>query len=89
MVCEEGNDTFWDRSTLYALRGILNAGHSDEVYQFLEYYVNKRLLTEHVPYAVEAYPEGNQRHLSAESALFCPSDYRGNVWFCAARLPLV
>ena len=70
LVCEEGNDTFWDRSTLYALRGILNAGHSDEVYQFLEYYVNKRLLTEHVPYAVEAYPEGNQRHLSAESALF-------------------
>ena len=27
-------------------------------------------MTEHVPYAVEAYPEGNQRHLSAESALF-------------------
>ena len=70
LVCEEGNDTFWDRSTLYALRGILNAGHSDEVYRFLQYYVNKRLLTEHVPYAVEAYPEGNQRHLSAESALF-------------------
>ena len=26
---------------------------------------------EHVPYAVEAYPEGNQRHLSAESGLYC------------------
>jgi cellobiose phosphorylase len=24
-----------------------------------------------VPYAVEAYPEGNQRHLSAESGLYC------------------
>jgi cellobiose phosphorylase len=24
-----------------------------------------------VPYPVEAYPEGNQRHLSAESALYC------------------
>ena len=24
-----------------------------------------------MPYAVEAYPEGNQRHLSAESALYC------------------
>ncbi|NSW93452.1 MAG: hypothetical protein HPY62_01955, partial [Bacteroidales bacterium] len=23
------------------------------------------------PYAVEAWPEGNQRHLSAESALYC------------------
>ena len=30
-----------------------------------------RLLGEHVPYPVEAYPEGNGRHLSAESALFC------------------
>ena len=26
---------------------------------------------EHVPYPVEAWPEGNQRHLSAESALYC------------------
>jgi cellobiose phosphorylase len=28
-------------------------------------------LGEHVPYPVEAWPEGNQRHLSAESALYC------------------
>lgn len=70
LVCEEGNATYWDRSTLYALRGILNAGHSDEVWDFIKYYVNNRLLTEHVPYAIEAYPEGNKRHLAAESALF-------------------
>ena len=30
-----------------------------------------RLLGERVPYAVEAYPEFNMRHLSAESALYC------------------
>ena len=30
-----------------------------------------RLLGEHVPYAIEAWPEGNQRHLSAESGLYC------------------
>ena len=29
------------------------------------------MLGEHVPYPVEAYPEGNQRHLSAESGLYC------------------
>ena len=29
-----------------------------------------RLLGDHVPYAVEAWPEGNQRHLSAESGLY-------------------
>ena len=30
-----------------------------------------RLLGDRVPYAVEAYPEGDRRHLSAESALYC------------------
>ena len=34
-------------------------------------YSSRRLLGEHVPYAVEAYPEGGQAHLSAESALYC------------------
>ena len=29
------------------------------------------MLGDHVPYAVEAWPEGNQRHLSTESALYC------------------
>ena len=29
-----------------------------------------RLLGEHVPYAIEAWPEGGQRHLSAESGLY-------------------
>lgn len=33
--------------------------------------VRARLLGEHVPYPVEAWPEGDQRHLSAESALYC------------------
>ena len=66
----EGDVTIWDRSTLYAFRGILNAGESDRLYPYLRRYVIQRLLGPHVPYAVEAYPEGNQRHLSAESALF-------------------
>lgn len=66
----EGDITIWDRSTLYAFRGIFNAGESDRVYPYLRRYVLQRLLGPHVPYAVEAYPEGNQRHLSAESALF-------------------
>ncbi len=30
-----------------------------------------RLLGDHVPYAIEAWPEGSQRHLSAESGLYC------------------
>ncbi len=66
----EGDVTIWDRSTLYAFRGILNAGESDRVYPYMQRYVTQRLLGPHVPYAVEAYPEGDQRHLSAESALF-------------------
>lgn len=66
-----GDKTFWDRSTLYALRGVLAAGETDQALRFLHYYSNRRLLGDHVPYPVEAYPEGNQRHLSAESGLYC------------------
>ncbi|MBK9642827.1 MAG: hypothetical protein IPO72_16505 [Saprospiraceae bacterium] len=66
-----GDKTFWDRSTLYALRGVLAAGETDKALKFLHDYSNRRLLGDHVPYPVEAYPEGNQRHLSAESGLYC------------------
>lgn len=66
-----GNSTFWDRSTLYGLRGAFAAGEKEKAYDFLKYYSERRLLGDHVPYAVEAYPEGNQRHLSAESGLYC------------------
>lgn len=66
-----GGKTFWDRATLFALRGVFAAGDTKRAMPFLTYYTNRRLLGEHVPYPVEAYPEGNQRHLSAESALYC------------------
>jgi len=66
-----GNKTFWDRSTLYGLRGAFAAGETEKAFDFLKYFSRRRLLGEHVPYAVEAYPEGNQRHLSAESGLYC------------------
>jgi hypothetical protein len=66
-----GDKTFWDRSTLYGLRGVFAAGETEKAFRFLKYYSERRLLGEHVPYAVEAYPEGNQRHLSAESGLYC------------------
>ena len=63
--------TFWDRATLYAFRGSLAAGETKRTIKYLKEYSERRLLGEHVPYPVEAYPEGNQRHLSAESALYC------------------
>ena len=66
-----GDKTFWDRSTLYALRGVLAAGETEKAINYLHYYSNRRLLGDHVPYPVEAYPEGSQRHLSAESGLYC------------------
>lgn len=71
LLTQQGSQTFWDRSTLYALRGVYNAGRADKATGFLHYYSSRRLLGEHVPYAIEAWPEGNQRHLSAESALYC------------------
>lgn len=37
----------------------------------LHRYSQRRLLGDHVPYPIEAWPEGSQRHLSAESGLYC------------------
>ncbi len=91
-----GNKTFWDRSTLFAMRGVLAAGETEKAITFLKYYSKRRLLGEHVPYPVEAYPEGNQRHLSAESGLYCRIFTEGmfgmrptgfNSFNCTPRLP--
>ncbi|MND66047.1 hypothetical protein D3C80_574330 [compost metagenome] len=71
LATQAGDKTFWDRSTLYALRGMLAAGETEKSMDYLTYYSQRRLLGEHVPYPVEAFPEGNQRHLSAESGLYC------------------
>ena len=70
MLTQAGSQTFWDRSTLYALRGALMAGDTARTLRYLQNYSATRLLGQHVPYAIEAWPEGNQRHLSAESALY-------------------
>lgn len=71
LLTEQGSTTFWDRSTLYALRGIYNAGEADQATDLLHRYSQRRLLGDHVPYPIEAWPEGSQRHLSAESGLYC------------------
>lgn len=71
LLTQAGTETFWDRSTLYALRGVYSAGESDTATAYLKHYSTERLLGDHVPYAIEAWPEGSQRHLSAESGLYC------------------
>ena len=70
LLTESGSNTFWDRSTLYALRGVYACGATDKATEYLSFYSNQRLLGDHVPYAIEAWPEGSQRHLSAESGLY-------------------
>lgn len=70
LLTQAGTNTFWDRSTLYALRGVFTVGEVEKAMKFLKFYSNTRLLGAHVPYAVEAWPEGGQRHLSAESGLY-------------------
>lgn len=67
----EEPDLFWDRGTLYAFRGAFNAGGTERAIEKLHIYSQTRLLGFHVPYVVEAWPEGNMAHLSAESALYC------------------
>lgn len=70
LLTQAGSNTFWDRSTLYALRGVFMAGEIEKAMTFMKHYSATRLLGHHVPYPVEAWPEGGQRHLSAESALY-------------------
>lgn len=71
LLTAEGDATFWDRSTLYALRGAYVVGAADKATKQLLDYSHRRLLGTHVPYPIEAWPEGSQRHLSAESGLYC------------------
>ena len=96
LLVEKGLDIFWDRATLYALRGIFKSGETEQALVKLKAYSSERLLGEHTPYAVEAFPEGNQAHLSAESALYCRVYVEGlfgieptglNQFTCAPRLP--
>lgn len=74
LSCEVSQDcrdiTVWDRSTLYGFKAAFLAGQGQRVVEPLLRYCRKRLLCDRVPYAVEAYPEGGKRQLSAESALF-------------------
>ena len=70
LLTQQGSETFWDRSTLYALRGMYIAGDTGTAGDFLHRYSARRLLGDHVPYPIEAWPEGSQRHLSAESGLY-------------------
>ena len=70
LLTQAGSETFWDRSTLYALRGVYAVGATEKASEFMKKYSATRLLGDHVPYAIEAWPEGSQRHLSAESALY-------------------
>ena len=71
LASQAGDSAFWDRSTLYGLRGVLQAGETATGLKYLTRYTHRRLLGDHVPYPVEAWPEGDQRHLSSESALYC------------------
>ena len=75
LTCERGeenkNDTIWDRSTLFGFKGAFIGDRVDPYWNTFKDFIHTRLLGERVPYVVEAYPEGNMRHLSGESGLFC------------------
>lgn len=70
ILTRSGTKTYWDRATLYALRGLFYVGETEKANQLLTAYTKERLLGCHPPYPVEAFPEGNSAQLSAESALY-------------------
>ncbi len=57
--------------SFYVVCFTIAAGEVEKGIDFLKQYSQRRLLGDHVPYAIEAWPEGDQRHLSAESGLYC------------------
>jgi hypothetical protein len=96
LASQAGDLAFWDRSTLYGLRGVFQAGETTTGLRYLSAYTGRRLLGDHVPYPVEAWPEGDQRHLSSESALYCRIFTEGlfgmrptglDRFLCTPRLP--
>lgn len=70
MKSTSANETTWDRSLLFALRGVLLADKADIGIKETVNYCRNRLLGSHCPYPFEAFPEGNRAHLAAESLLF-------------------
>ena len=56
LLTQSGTSTYWDRSTLYAFRGAYACGAREIATEYLEKYSATRLLGDHVPYAVEAWP---------------------------------
>ena len=96
LATQAGEKAFWDRSTLYGFRGVFQAGETTTALRYLSAYTNRRLLGDHVPYPVEAWPEGDQRHLSSESGLYCRIFTEGlfglrpsglDRFVCTPRLP--
>lgn len=70
MKSTSANETTWDRSLLFALRGVFLAGKAETGIKETLNYCRNRLLGSHCPYPFEAFPEGNRAHLAAESLLF-------------------
>jgi len=90
------SNIFWDRGTLYALRGTFIAGATDISLEKLQQFSQERLLGARVPYVIEAFPEGSMAHLSAESGLYCRVFIEGmfgitptglDSFTCMPRLP--
>src|SRR5690606_27311589 len=70
LLTQSGTKTVWDRSTLYALKGIFQSGGEERALEKLKIFSNTRLLGYHVPYVIESTSEQNRSQLSAESGLY-------------------
>ena len=73
MLSESGNTKrYFERPMLNSFRGLFYSGYQiDTTLKYFQAYTALRLLGEHVPYVVEAYPEGNGRQLAGDNALYC------------------
>ena len=85
-LSSSGSPIFWDRSTLYSFRGFFAAGLGEKCFPLFRRYTENRLLGGRVPYPVEAWPEGEMSHLSAEGGLYARTVIEGILGITPAGL---
>src|SRR5215467_682392 len=79
LMSQAGEKVFFDRSTLYALRGAFAAGKTERAIELLKHHTNRRLLGSHVPYPIEWGLREASRTLPP-GALYTAGFYGRSVW---------
>ena len=85
LASQAGDLAFWDRSTLYGLRGVFQAGETATGLRYLTAYTRRRLLGDHVPYPGRGLARGRPAPPVVRERAVLPHLHRGLVRHAAHR----